>query len=116
MRRVCQPSRSVHFRFCESALSDLGQVSVEFLFFDDEEVLLARLNQPEVAKSLHEDADSRPRGADYLGQFLVRNLVVDAQTFRVSLAKGAGQLQQRLPQALFAIYGHQMSNDLLLLG
>ena len=50
---------------------DLGEVSSELVFFDDEKPIFIRLNQPEVMKSLHKQADPRPRRSYHLGQFFV---------------------------------------------
>jgi hypothetical protein len=54
-----------------AVLGDLGEVSSELAFFDDEKPIFIRLNQPEVMKSLHKQADPRPRRAHHLGQFFV---------------------------------------------
>ena len=56
---------------CAAALGDLGEVSGELVFFDDEKAISIRLNQPEVMKSLHKQADPRPRRTDHLRQFFV---------------------------------------------
>jgi hypothetical protein len=48
------------------------------MFFDDEKVILIRLDQAQVSKSLHEHADPRPRRAHHLGEFFVRDLKLDA--------------------------------------
>ena len=61
----------------------------------------------EVAKSLHQEADTRPRRAYHLRQFFMGNLRFNADTARVLLAHGAGQLQQRLAQPLLAIHRQQ---------
>ena len=52
-------------------LRNLRQVIGEFLFFDNQETIFIRLNQPEIMKSLHEQADPRPRRADHLRQFFM---------------------------------------------
>jgi len=54
-----------------AVLGDLGKVSSELVFFDDEKPIFVRLNQPEVMKPLHKQADPRPRRAHHLGQFFV---------------------------------------------
>jgi len=46
----------------------------------------------------------------------MRNLQFDADAARVFLAEFAGQLQQGLAQPLFAVHGHQVGDDLLLVG
>ena len=67
-------------------------------------------------KSLHEQADPGPGGSDHLRQFFVRNPKLDANTARVFLAHCPGQLQQCLAQPLLAIDGHEIGDDLLLVG
>src|SRR6266850_1704789 len=52
-----------------AALGNLGEVIGELPFFDDEKAISIRLDQPEVMKSLHKQADSRPRRAYHRGQF-----------------------------------------------
>jgi hypothetical protein len=54
-----------------AALGDLSEVIGELPFFDDEKAISIRLDQPEVMKSLHKQADPRPRRAHHLGQFFV---------------------------------------------
>ena len=44
------------------------------------------------------------------------NLQLDANAARVLLAHGAGQLQQRLGQPLFAVRRDQIGDDVLLVG
>ena len=46
----------------------------------------------------------------------MRDLQFDAGALLVSLAQGAGQLQQRLAQALLAVHRHQIGDNLVLLG
>ena len=52
-----------------AALGDLSEVSSELVFFDDEKAIFIRLNQPEVMKSLHKQADPRAGRAHHLGEF-----------------------------------------------
>jgi hypothetical protein len=60
-----------------AALGDLGEVSSELVFFDDEKPIFIRLNQSEVMKSLHKQAGPRPRRAHHL-----RQLNHDPSSFR----------------------------------
>jgi len=55
------------------ALGDLRQVIGELAFFDDEKVIFVGLDQTQVVKPLHEQADSRPRRADHCGEFFMGN-------------------------------------------
>lgn len=48
-------------------LSDLREVIGEFVFLDDEKMIAIGFDQSQVAKSLHEEADPRPRRADHFG-------------------------------------------------
>ena len=57
-----------------TALSNLREVIGKLVFVDDENVFPVRLNKPQVAKSLHEQADPRPSRTHHLGQFIVRYL------------------------------------------
>jgi hypothetical protein len=68
-----------NYRAARAALSDLSQVISEPLFFDNEESLCGRLNQPKLPKSLHKLADPGPRGADHLVTVSTR---VDVTVFR----------------------------------
>jgi hypothetical protein len=97
-------------------LGDLREVIGELVLLDDEEMIAAGFDQSQVAKSLHEKADPRPRRAHHLRQFFMGNLQFDANTARVFLTHGASQLQQRLTQPLLAIRRHQIGDDLLLVG
>jgi hypothetical protein len=54
-----------------AALGDLSEVISELLFFDNEKVLYARLNQPELPKSLHKLADPGTCRTDHLRQLFV---------------------------------------------
>ena len=99
-----------------AVLGNLREVIGEFVFLDDEKMIVVGFDQSQVTKSLHEQADPRPRRADHLGQFFMGNLQLDANAARVFLAHGAGQLQQRLAQPLLAIHRHQIGDDLLLIG
>src|SRR4030095_12879717 len=103
-------------RTAAAALGDLSKVSSELLFLDDEKVICVCLNQPEVMKALHKHADPGTRRAHHLRQFFMRDFQFDANAARVFLAHSARQIQQCLPQALFAIDRHQIGDDLLLIG
>ena len=48
-------------------LSDLREVIGEFVFLDDEKMITIGFDQSQVAKSLHEKADPRPRRAYHRG-------------------------------------------------
>ena len=56
------------------ALGNLREVIGKLVFVDDENMFPIRLNKPQVAKSLHEQADPRPSRTHHLGQFIVRYL------------------------------------------
>lgn len=99
-----------------AALSDLREVIGEFFLFDDEKPVFIRLDQPKVVEALHKQADPWPRGAHHLGEFFMGNLEFDTNAARIFLTQGAGELQQRLTQTLFAIHCHQVGDDLLLIG
>jgi hypothetical protein len=57
-----------------TTLGDLRQIVGEFVFLDDEKMVLILFDQPKVAKSLHKQTDPRPRRAHHLGQFFMGNL------------------------------------------
>ena len=48
-------------------LSNLREIIGKFVFLDDEKMIAIGFDQPKVVKSLHEQADPRPRRADHLG-------------------------------------------------
>jgi len=75
-----------------AASGDLSEVIRELLFFDNEEVIFVRLNQPQVPKPLHKHADSGPCGTNHLRQFFMRDLQFDAYAARIFLAEFARQL------------------------
>src|SRR5581483_12506860 len=83
-------------QLARSGLGNGRQVSHQLVLLDDEMVLGGHLNEAEVAKALHKDADSRTRRADHRGQFFVCNSQLDADAARVFLAMPSGDLQQRL--------------------
>ena len=56
-----------HRAGCAAALGDLGEVSRELVFFDDEKPISIRLNQPEIVKALHKQTDPRPRRPHHFG-------------------------------------------------
>ena len=74
------------------ALGDLREIIDEFVFFDDQEMILIGLDQAEIMKPLHKQTDPRPGRADHLGEFFVGNLELDANTARIFLAHRARQL------------------------
>jgi hypothetical protein len=116
-------SNSGHLKRMIAMPTNLRQVISELIIFNDDEVLGVRLNQPQVPKALHKEADPRPRRAHHVRQFFVRDFVFDANVVcvfaitdaaQVFPAQLTGQLQERLAQALFAVHCYQIGDYLLL--
>ena len=61
-RQIRQEDRCTRF-----ALGDLREVIDQFVFLDDEKMIAIGFDQSQVAKSLHEEADPRPRRAYHRG-------------------------------------------------
>jgi hypothetical protein len=60
----------------------LGRIIGEFIFFDDQEAVSIRLNQPKVMKSLHEQTDPGPRRSHRLADFFMGYPELDANAVR----------------------------------
>ena len=71
-------------------LGDGCQVGHKSMLLDDKMALGGHFNEAEIAKTLHEDADTRPGGADHGGQFFVRDSQLNADAARVFYAKFSG--------------------------
>ena len=76
----------------------------------------ACLDQAQILKSLHKEADSGACRSNHGRKLFVGNLKFDSDAARVFLAHLARQLQKSFTKAMFTVNGHQIGNHLLLIG
>ncbi len=88
----------------------------KLVLFHDEVSLFGHHDQPQLLKLPQKPRHPWPSGAHHFRQLFMGDLLFDAETARVRLPEFAGQVQQRGGESMLTVNGHEIRDDLLLLG
>ena len=77
----------------EASLGNRCEVGRQLVLLDNQVMLSVVLDQVEVPKSLHEDADPRPRSSNHCGQLFMRNPDLDTNAPGIFLSQLFRDLQ-----------------------